>query len=226
MSCSSSEDDRKLYMFIIEAGIKLEAKNVTTCTAAILTYRVLKRRRSEGICPYTIACACILLAAKAEEDQSVRIRDVINVAYSILHPEKPFLRIGEELWAMREGIARMEYLVLRLLKFDVGVENPHQYLLHYLSSLRDWCPEEFSLYDIPALSFTLLRDAHVCPSLVLSHNPQTIAIVCLAIALRTFKVRICSRWYKVFSESMTSTKLRHLEKEYFENILQMRLERS
>lgn len=63
-----------------------------------------------------------------------------------------------------------------------------QYLVHYLSSLRDWCPREFSKYDIPAFSFTLLRDAHVCPSMVLSHSPQTVAIVCLSIALRTFRV--------------------------------------
>ncbi|VDD87814.1 unnamed protein product [Enterobius vermicularis] len=236
MSDLKREGRRKLFLFIIEAGIRLGAKNITVCTASILTYRVLKKQSSEGICPYvdsfvhfcsynlcflTLACACILLAAKTEEDQVVRIRDVINVAYSILHPEKAILRIGEQSWAMREGIARMEYLVLRILKFDVEVDNSHQYLVHYLSSLRDWCPREFSKYDIPAFSFTLLRDAHVCPSMVLSHSPQTVAIVCLSIALRTFRVNVCTRWYNVFSESMTSSKLRRLEKEYLENILQV-----
>lgn len=50
--------------------------------------------------------------------------------YSILHPEKAILRIGEQSWAMREGIARMEYLVLRILKFDVEVDNSHQVCIH------------------------------------------------------------------------------------------------
>lgn len=63
-----------------------------------------------------------------------------------------------------------------------------QYLLQYVSSLQHWCPREFTNSGVAAISFILLRDAHVSPAWILSHSPQTIAIVCLAIALRATKV--------------------------------------
>lgn len=58
-----------------------------------------------------------------------------------------------------------------------------------------WCPHEFTKFHIGAVSFILLRDAHVDPDWVLSHSPQTIAIVCLAVALRIAKVNFKSHCY-------------------------------
>lgn len=80
----SANSRRKVFAFVVEAGIKLEAKNSTICTAAILTYRTLRKESAADLCPYTIACACLLLAAKIEEDELVRTRDVVNVAYRFL----------------------------------------------------------------------------------------------------------------------------------------------
>ncbi|EFO23361.2 cyclin domain-containing protein [Loa loa] len=208
-----STNRRKFFAFVIEAGIKLEAKNSTICTAAVLTYRTLRKSGASELCPYTIASACLLLAAKIEEDEIVKTRDVVNVAYSILHPREPALQIDDESWALRTSLSRMEYIVLRLLKFRLAVENPHKYLLHYISSLMHWCPHEFTKFHIGAVSFIILRDAHVDPGWVLSHSPQTIAIVCLAVALRIAKVSIGVRWYSVFYSSMTKSKLRRLEEE-------------
>uniref|UniRef100_A0A1I8ES99 Cyclin-Q n=2 Tax=Wuchereria bancrofti TaxID=6293 RepID=A0A1I8ES99_WUCBA len=208
-----STNRRKVFAFVVEAGIKLEAKNSTTCTAAVLTYRTLRKSGASELCPYTIASACLLLAAKIEEDEMVKTRDVVNVAYSILHPRAPILQIDDESWALRTSLSRMEYIVLRLLKFRLAVENPHKYLLHYISSLMHWCPHEFTKFHIGAISFIILRDAHVDPYWVLSHSPQTIAIVCLAVALRIAKVSIGVRWYSIFYSSMTKSKLRRLEDE-------------
>uniref|UniRef100_A0A0R3RVP9 Cyclin-Q n=1 Tax=Elaeophora elaphi TaxID=1147741 RepID=A0A0R3RVP9_9BILA len=212
-----STSPRKIFAFVIEAGIKLEAKNSTICTAAVLTYRTLRKNNISELCPYTVASACILLAAKIEEDEMVKTRDVVNVAYrfalSILHPREPILQIDDESWALRTSLSRMEYIVLRLLKFRLAVENPHKFLLHYISSLMHWCPHEFTKFHIGAISFIILRDAHVDPGWVLSHSPQTIAIVCLAVALRIAKVSIGVRWYSVFYSSMTKSKLRRLEDE-------------
>ncbi|CAG9538369.1 unnamed protein product [Cercopithifilaria johnstoni] len=208
-----STSRRKIFAFVIEAGIKLEAKNSTICTAAVLTYRTLRKSNASELCPYTVASACLLLAAKVEEDEMVKTRDVVNVAYSILHPREPILQINDESWVLRTSLSRMEYVVLRLLKFRLSVENPHKYLLHYISSLMHWCPHEFTKFHIGTISFIILRDAHVDPDWVLSHSPQTIAIVCLAVALRVAKVSIGVRWYSVFYSSMTRSKLRRLEDE-------------
>ncbi|KAM3716153.1 Cyclin-Q [Dirofilaria immitis] len=208
---------RKIFAFVIEAGIKLEAKNSTICTAAVLTYRTLRKNSAYELCPYTIASACLLLAAKIEEDEIVKTRDVVNVAYrfalSVLHPRAPILQIDDDSWALRTSLSRMEYIVLRLLKFRLAVENPHKYLLHYISSLMHWCPHEFTKFNIGSISFIILRDAHVNPDWVLSHSPQTIAIVCLAVALRITKISIGVRWYSIFYSSMTKSKLRRLEEE-------------
>ncbi|VIO99237.1 Cyclin, N-terminal domain containing protein [Brugia malayi] len=78
-----SRNRRKVFAFVVEAGIKLEAKNSTICTAAVLTYRTLRKSGASELCPYTIASACLLLAAKIEEDEMVKTRDVVNVAYRI-----------------------------------------------------------------------------------------------------------------------------------------------
>ncbi|VDN05812.1 unnamed protein product [Thelazia callipaeda] len=214
----NSTSQRKVFVFVIEAGIKLEAKNSTICTAAILTYRVLRKSAAARLCPYTIASACLLLAAKVEEDDLVKTRDVVNVAYSILHPLAQTLQLDEESWALRTSFSRMEYIVLRLLKFRLTVDNPHKYLLHYISSLMHWCPHEFVNYHIGTISFIVLRDAHADPDWILSHSPQTIAIVCLGVALRLTKVSIGVRWYSVFYSSMTKSKLRRLEEELIELI--------
>uniref|UniRef100_A0A915PKC3 Cyclin N-terminal domain-containing protein n=1 Tax=Setaria digitata TaxID=48799 RepID=A0A915PKC3_9BILA len=215
---------RKIFLFIIEAGIKLEAKNSTICTASVLTYRTLRKNGASQLCPYTVASACLLLAAKIEEDEVVKTRDVVNIAYrfalSVLHPRESILQIDDQSWALRTSLSRMEYIVLRLLKFRLAVENPHKYLLHYISSLMHWCPHEFTQFHVGTVSFIILRDAHVDPDWVLSHSPQTIAIVCLAVALRiakhnfcNFEVSIGARWYSVFYSSMTKSKLRRLEDE-------------
>ncbi|VDK51761.1 unnamed protein product [Anisakis simplex] len=228
---SSEESHRKVFAFIIKTGIKLEAKNVTICTTSVLTYRTMRKEVCKELCPYTIACACFLLAAKIEEDQRVRIRDVINVSYSVLHGDKPMLQVDEEMWAIREGIARMEYVVLRLLRFRLNVENPHkvifsyafgakfQYLLQYVSSLQHWCRGDLSWNGVAEICFILLRDAHISPGWVLSHSPQTIAIVCMSVAIRAAKVKIEERWYSTFSVSMTRSKLRRLEEEFLSKVL-------
>ncbi|KAL3986223.1 Cyclin N-terminal domain family protein [Acanthocheilonema viteae] len=208
-----SASRRKIFAFVIEAGIKLGAKNSTICTAEVLTYRTLRKSSASELCPYTIASACLLLAAKIEEDEMAKVKGLIRFALSILHPREPILQIDDESWALRTSLSRMEYIVLRLLKFRLSVENPHKYLLHYISSLMHWCPHEFTKFHIGAISLIILRDAHVDPDWVLSHSPQTIAIVCLAVALRIAKVSIGVRWYSVFYSSMTKSKLRRLEDE-------------
>ncbi|CAG9538368.1 unnamed protein product [Cercopithifilaria johnstoni] len=208
-----STSRRKIFAFVIEAGIKLEAKNSTICTAAVLTYRTLRKSNASELCPYTVASACLLLAAKVEEDEMAKVKGLTRFALSILHPREPILQINDESWVLRTSLSRMEYVVLRLLKFRLSVENPHKYLLHYISSLMHWCPHEFTKFHIGTISFIILRDAHVDPDWVLSHSPQTIAIVCLAVALRVAKVSIGVRWYSVFYSSMTRSKLRRLEDE-------------
>lgn len=34
--------------------------------------------------------------------------------------------LGDEYWAMRDGIVQAELLITRMLKFDMNVEHPHK----------------------------------------------------------------------------------------------------
>lgn len=63
-----------------------------------------------------------------------------------------------------------------------------QYLSLYISSLMHWCPHEFKRQHVGFIAHVLLRDAHVDPEWVFSHNPQTIAVVCLSLAMRITQV--------------------------------------
>lgn len=36
------------------------------------------------------------------------------------------LDLGDEYWAMRDGIVQAELLITRMLKFDMNVEHPHK----------------------------------------------------------------------------------------------------
>lgn len=44
-----------LFFKYFSSGIKLEAKNTTICTAAVLTYRTLRRSGAAELCPYVCA---------------------------------------------------------------------------------------------------------------------------------------------------------------------------
>lgn len=68
----------------------------------------------------------------------MKIRDVINVAHSTLNRGSNPLDLGDEYWAMRDGIVQAELLITRMLKFDFSVVHPHKYMLHYMKSLQDW----------------------------------------------------------------------------------------
>ncbi|VDN60124.1 unnamed protein product [Dracunculus medinensis] len=168
------EKRRKVFTFVIESGIRLQARNQTICSACILTHRALSHEDSDAFCPY--------------EDEIVGIRDVINIAYSVIYPDRPLLDVGPTLWNLRESLVQMEYITLRFLDFRMTTRNPHNFLLHYISALQHWCPREFEQKHVGELSFILLRDAHVHPDWVLAHSPQTVAIICLSIALRASKV--------------------------------------
>ena len=43
-----------------------------------------------------------------------------------MHPDSPPLDVGEPYWSIREGIAKLELLVLRTLGFQVKVAQPHK----------------------------------------------------------------------------------------------------
>jgi len=85
---------------------------------------------------YTVATACLLLAGKVTSDEVIKNRDVINVSYAILHPDKPPLELTDLYYFIREGLLEMELLVGRLLRYRFSFEHPHQDMVIMLAMLR------------------------------------------------------------------------------------------
>uniref|UniRef100_A0A915IE94 Uncharacterized protein n=1 Tax=Romanomermis culicivorax TaxID=13658 RepID=A0A915IE94_ROMCU len=71
----------------------------------------------------TLAAGCFHLAGKTEEDL-LKIRDIINVFHVMIHDDK-IMDIDENYWEIREGLGKIEMLILRVLKFRVWRELPH-----------------------------------------------------------------------------------------------------
>lgn len=72
-----------------------------------------------------VGCTALYLAGKVEENPC-KLRDLINMAYSILNKNKPPIDIADKYWRLRDSIVKCELLFLRLLGFKVAVDNPHK----------------------------------------------------------------------------------------------------
>uniref|UniRef100_A0A1I7WMN7 Cyclin N-terminal domain-containing protein n=1 Tax=Heterorhabditis bacteriophora TaxID=37862 RepID=A0A1I7WMN7_HETBA len=204
---------RKIYELLIRAGIRLEAHNKTVCTAIMMMYRLLQRNIAREICNYTLATTSLVLAVKHEEDNTIGIRDVVNVIHRILHPNDVPLKIDTQLWEIRRGIAKLEFVVLRELDFDLYFEHPFKAMCMYLDQLRSWMPTEFNAHPVTESCFTVLRDCYVAPEFILDHSAESMAIVVISVVLKGMDISVphCKEWYKVLHKTITESKLRRLE---------------
>lgn len=73
-----------------------------------------------------IAASSLYLAGKIKDDDAVKIRDVINVAYCTLNRDSAPLDLNDEYWAMRDAIVQAELLITRTLSFDLNIELAHK----------------------------------------------------------------------------------------------------
>lgn len=131
-----------------------------------------------------IAAACLFLGTKTEEE-SRRIRDVLNVAFLldfgiqnsidsslqttiVTIKDKPML-LDEEYWKAKDKLIKTEQNVLRMLRFNVTVSHPHRAVAVLLeqeefSDRQRLLPECWkwinqALFHAPALTFDVLTIA-------------------------------------------------------------------
>lgn len=90
-----------------------------------------------------IAASSLYLAGKIKDDDTVKIRDVINVAYSTLNRGSAPLDLNDEYWAMRDAIVQAELLITRTLSFDLNIELAHKVSIE-MSPHHNSCVDTFS----------------------------------------------------------------------------------
>lgn len=175
--------------YLFEVSIKLGMKPLTSATAAILFHKFFKEVKTSDYDEYLIAASCLYLAGKLS-DESIRIRDVINVSHNTIHRDSPPLELGDEYWSIRDAIVQAELCITRMLKYDLGVELPHKYLMYYLKSLKDWLGEDiWNNIPIAKSSASYLQDFHHSPD-ILNFQPDEVAACALSLALQTYGVQI------------------------------------
>ena len=73
-----------------------------------------------------IATASIYLSIKVEEEDHIKLRDIINVAFRTKHPDLNPLEINEQYWSLRNSVIQTELLLVRVLSFKLEFEHPHK----------------------------------------------------------------------------------------------------
>jgi hypothetical protein len=166
--------------FTQEAGQRLELPCQVICTAVHYFHRFYSKCSLKKNSPALMARACLFLASKVEENTR-RIRDIVNTTYRMLYPEKEPLQVTEEYWSLKEEVVRAEQLLLRVLGFNLTSRHPHHYVLHYLKELD--ASEELAI-----LSWSLLND------------PEAIACaaIYLAAEVMTFQISRDGEWWDMF----------------------------
>lgn len=179
--------------FLLECGNKLNAKVMTVATA-LSTFHKFCRAASTNITeydPYLMGSACLYLAGKIEDNDHLRLRDIINVVWTTLHPEQEPLPLDSEYYNMRDAIVQAELHILRMIGFQPRHKHPHRYLLQYLKTLRDWMPETtWEKFPLAKTSWSVLQDAYHDQNVVLDSDPSELSLACIQLALQSFGLQV------------------------------------
>ncbi|VDL77346.1 unnamed protein product [Nippostrongylus brasiliensis] len=187
-----------VYKHIIRCGVRLKAKNRTVCSAIMMMHRLLGKEIGTIVCNYTLATACIVLAAKYEEDRELGVRDVINASHRILHPEGDPAKLNDHMYEVRRGVSELTFVILRELNFELNSSIPFDLLAVYLDTMRSWMPKEFSEKPIADACSTMLRDCYLVPDLILAHSPHVLVIAIISLVLKGFDLEVphSHDWYE------------------------------
>ncbi|XP_076357186.1 cyclin-Q-like isoform X2 [Tachypleus tridentatus] len=99
------------------------------------------------------------------------------------------------------------------MKFQVSVDHPHRYLLHYLKSIQDCiAPDILAKLPLFRTCWSLLCDFYHLPS-CLRYKPQHVAVAIIYLALECYGVTVSYnndavlRWHETFCEDLGKDQL-------------------
>ncbi|RPA86969.1 hypothetical protein BJ508DRAFT_410565 [Ascobolus immersus RN42] len=122
--------------------VRLQEESISMAFVYMHKYQRWVRKAKEDQFPfevegllddYTIALTSLVLATKSTESPR-RLRELLLPAYSLLHPSHPPLTFPSYKYDnLRDTLVNSELIMLRVLKFDLLLPLPYQYLEKYLS---------------------------------------------------------------------------------------------
>ncbi|KAL6612534.1 hypothetical protein LY90DRAFT_697581 [Neocallimastix californiae] len=149
-----------------------------------------------------LCCTCLYLACKSNEVNR-KIRDVINVGYRILHPEKKVLKIDDEFWKFCNSLVNSELILLRVLKFDVNTKLAYQYLLRFFQDylISDFCDLKYEykessltleniLRHLTQVSWSFINDCYINPDICIKYSHKEIAVASLYFGMKSLNIKM------------------------------------
>lgn len=207
-----------MIRFIFEAGAKLQVGQLTVATASCIYHKFFRECDVRKYDQHLVAAVSLYLAGKVEED-AVRIRNVINVCYRMLHPKSEPLGLGEEYWGLRDSLVQLELFVLRTLGFKVHFDHPHKYLLHYLMAMGHYLPPlTMQKYPLVRTSWAFVHDM-LHDAMYLKHDPSHLAVAAMFLSLQCYGIEVphaCVAevpWYQVLCDDLSEEKLWAISKD-------------
>eukprot|EP00794_Sanderia_malayensis_P010167 gene10167-11206_t len=200
---------------IFEASKRFKVSSVCFSTACAIYHEFYARIKEELARKFlagdVLAPTAIYLAAKAEEEP-IKIRDVVNVCYRILHPDDLPLEIGERYWVLRDSIQYCELFIMRILDFRVSFNNPQKYLLNYLHSLKSW--QSLSVWkdaNLAQVAWNLLQDSFHLPIYKIT-KPEILSLAVLYVAIKCVNVEVSNEgsnmeWIQAFVPNTSKEEL-------------------
>ena len=136
---------RFIIFYLRLPGVKLRSKPVVVAVAAQIYHQFYAAAVDNSYDPFVgifslmliivklmiflvisklIASTCLYVASK-QEDDPLKIRDLINVVYRTLNRDSDVLELGEDYWNHRDSIVQAELLVMRLISFRMPSPKSH-----------------------------------------------------------------------------------------------------
>lgn len=139
---------------------------------------------------FQLIAATALYIASKQQDEPVKIRDLINVTHRTLNRDADVLDLAEQYWNYRDSIVQAELLAMRMICFKSVDPNVHLYLLTYLKSLESWVlPHMWEKAPLVKLCWTLLQDFHHCKAII-QYEPQTVALAIIYMGLQIYGITV------------------------------------
>ena len=85
-----------------------------------------------------IAATALYIASK-QQDEPVKIRDLINVVHRTLNRDPEILDLSEEYWNYRDSIVQTELLTMRMINFKTINPDIHLVCLSYSKFTPNIC---------------------------------------------------------------------------------------
>lgn len=193
--------------FLFECGTKLKANVVVSALAAQIYHRFYEAASEINYDSFLVAATSLYIASK-QQDEPIKIRDLINVVHRTLNRDSEVLDLNEEYWSYRDSIVQAELLAMRMISFKSTRPDTHLYLLNYLKTLESWIPP--SVWEkVPLTKFcwTVLNDFHHCKAII-HYEPQLLALSVIFFGLQVYGVTVpCTTehdqftWHETFHAS-------------------------